>query len=368
MDNIILLFGGDSCERDISTITALQVYENIDKNKYNVIPIYLYEGEFYHVVNMNIDVFINDEFKKMKRVYFRNRALYYKHSICKSKFATIECVLLAMHGGNGENGELQGYLDINDIAYTSTGVMASSCMMDKCVTKLILHGLDIPYVDYIMVRNSHDIDYEKIVNSLGFPLIVKPANLGSSIGVVKVSNLESLKDAVELAFYYDNKILIEKALEDFREFNIALFRDEKLILSDIEEPLNKSDILNFADKYLANGKLNAGYRDFPAKINDELKANIEEYATRIYDALDMKGVIRIDFLEKDGNLYLNEVNTIPGSLAFYLFENKGLTASYIIDSMIANAKLLHEKKKKLINYYSSSVLKSAKYAVNKLRK
>ena len=370
MDNIILLFGGDSCERDISIITAVQLYENIDKTRYNIYPIYMYNSHMYYVKNMNIDEFISYKPRRVNRVVLENGILKMYTKLGMYKSIKIDSAILATHGGIGENGAIQGMLESLDISYTSSSMMASSLLMDKASTKIVLKGLDIPHVDYRVVHAGESIDYVDIVNSLALPLIVKPARQGSSIGIGYVSELDSLKDAIELAFYYDNKVVIEHALENFCEYNVAVYRRKgKTIVSEIERPIQKNnDILKFDDKYMSSGKMNGGYREFPANIDDATRLAIEGYAESVYNELDMKGVARFDFLMENDELYLNEVNTIPGSMAYYLFENKGITYKKLIDDIIDESVRDRENNSRLIKSYNSSVLKTAKYAVNKLRK
>lgn len=368
MKNIVLLFGGDSCERDISIISGVQAYENIDKNKYNVMPIYIYETKFYRIINMNIDEFISFDINRAKQVEFTRGGIKMK-GIFGYKFEKVDAVFLTTHGGNGENGAIQGFLDMFDIPYTSCGVLGSSVGMDKIATKKVMTSLGINTVKYQIVERNKDIDYEKIEKELGYPMIVKPSKLGSSIGIERVSTREALIHAIELALYYDDRILVEKALVDFDEYNCAAVKDgDRILIGEIEKPAVKNDMLGFNDKYLISGKMNGGYRELPAKISEELKNDIESITLNAYNALYMKGSVRIDYLYSEGILYLNEINTIPGSLAFYLFENKGIPYTKLIDIMIDTALYEKSQDKNLIKYYNSSVLNCVKSSANKLIK
>lgn len=368
MKNIVLLFGGDSCERDISIISGVQAYENMDKSKYNVISIYLYETKFYRIKNMDIDEFISFDASRAKQVEFTHGGIRTK-GIFGYKFEKVDAVFLTTHGGNGENGAIQGFFDIFDIPYTSCGILASSIGIDKIATKKVIASLGINTVKYQIIERNKDIDYEKIEKELGYPMIVKPSSLGSSIGIERVSTREALVHAIELALYYDERILVEKALVNFDEYNCAAVKDgDEILIGEIEKPAVKNDMLSFNDKYLISGKMNGGYRELPAKISDELKNDIETATLSVYSALFMKGSVRIDYLYSEGVLYLNEINTIPGSLAFYLFENKGISYEKLIDTMIDTALYERSQNKNLIKYYNSSVLNCVKSSANKLIK
>ena len=368
MNNIILLFGGDSCERDISVITAVQLYENIDRSKYNVIPIYMYEGSMYRVSRMKVDTFIDYVPRAYSKVYLSDSKVYLHRKLLGYKSIKVDIALLANHGGNGENGELQGLLDIAHIPYTSPGVLSSSILMDKVTTKIVLRGLGISSLPYKVVSNLQT-DYVNIVNSLKFPIIVKPARLGSSIGVRVVESEEGLASAVELSSYYDDKVIVEHALEDFEEYNIALYKKNgEMIFSAIESPNMSGKLLDFDEKYGSNGKMDDIAWTDDSMLGDSQIEYMKRSAEKIYRALDMKGVVRIDYLVKDAKVYVNEVNTIPGSLAYYLFERVGITYSEIIDDIIDEGLRERDNRANLIRYYKSSVLKNAKNVGNKLRK
>lgn len=368
MKRIVLLFGGDSCERDISIISGVQAYENIDKEKYEVIPVYFYSSEFYRVFDMNVDSFISFDASKAEKIEFTKGGIRTR-GIFGRKNEKVDAVFICAHGGNGENGSLQGFFDILCIPYTSSEVLASGVGMDKIATKYVVSSLGINTVEYVAITSGNEIDYDKIEEKLGYPMIVKPSRLGSSIGIERVSSREALIHAIELAFYYDNRVLIEKALVGFDEYNCAAVKtDAGVLIGEIEKPSVKDDMLGFDDKYLVSGKMNGGYRELPANISEELKEEIETATLRVYGALGMKGAVRIDYLYSEGTLYLNEVNTIPGSLAFYLFESKGIPYGKLIDIMIDNALKEKERDRKLIKYYNSSVLNCVKTSANKLIK
>lgn len=348
MKNLILLFGGDSCENDISIITAFSTYKAL-KCIYNIIPIYIKNGAFLHIKNMqkigNLSKITSTKFSE---VNISKGKLKFNNFFKKSK--VVFCAIICNHGGIGENGSLQGYLNIARIPYTSSDVFASSIFMDKEYTKNFVSGI-CDTVPFLVIHKDEKIDY----TSINYPVIVKPARLGSSVGIGIAHNEEELKERTEFAFEFDNKIIIEKALTNFIELNCAAFRKgNKIIVSDIERPIFNNEYYDFDTKYT---NVNTGEREFPAKIHDELASKIKELTETVYRRSEAKGVIRIDFLY-NGKLYLNEVNTVPGSLAFYLFKNKNVDFKDLLITMIEEGVSDFMKKESLITSFDSCVLEN----------
>jgi D-alanine-D-alanine ligase len=251
----------------------------------------------------------------------------------------------------GEDGTLKGVFDFNNIHCTSAGMQSSSVCMDKEYAKLVAQSLDIPIVEYVVVdRFNKNVDK---IKDLGESVIVKPCGLGSSIGVVK-SDIEHLNENIDVVLHLDDKVLIEREISPLVEYNCAVVRDgENIILSQIEQPINKSDILSFEDKYISVDKT----RIIPAQISKEKQDLIYEYTKRIYEHLNLNGVVRIDYLYDQNNdtIYLNEINTIPGSLAYYLFEGLGITYIKLMEILINNATT-----KPLQPYFASTILENLK--------
>ena len=265
--------------------------------------------------------------------------------------SNIDCVINCCHGGVGEDGILKGLLDLNNIPCTSADTKSSSICMDKEYAKLVAHSLGIPIVEYIKV-NKYTKNIDKI-EDLGKSIIVKPCGLGSSIGVVK-SDIDHLKENIDIVLHLDDKVLVEREISPLIEYNCAVVRDgENIILSQIEQPINKSDILSFEDKYISEDKT----RIIPAEISKEKQDLIYGYTKRIYEHLNLNGVVRIDYLYDQNNdtIYLNEINTIPGSLAYYLFEGLGITYIKLMEILMNNAKT-----KQLQPYFSSTILENLK--------
>ena len=286
--------------------------------------------------------------------------------------ARIDAYIIVMHGLNGEDGTLQGLMELINVPYTSTGVAGSALGMDKIMMKQFFQGAGLPVLPGLsFTRSSFSVDRETVLNKveqeLGFPVFVKPANLGSSIGVSRADDKESLSDSLELAFEYDRRVLVEKGLDKPIELNCSVMGyDDTVEASPIEMPLNNDEFLDFKDKYLASGGskgMASLHRVLPAPIEDDLKNEIQEMSRNIFRMLDCKGVVRIDYMfdKHSEKLYITEINTIPGSLAFYLWENAGIPYSTLIDRMIVFAEKAHADKNQSNYAYSSDILKNVSF-------
>ena len=371
--NLIVLFGGKSVEHDISIITGVQTLMAINKNKYNVLPIYINkEGEFlYSNSFFDIKTFSNNNLNnvKYKKVIISNDSHFYFYKGKKLKqWLKIDFAFLATHGGMGENGELQGYLDICNIPYSSSNILGSTLGMNKVITKQILSNQKVPITSYFVLnQNEFRKSLENIKDKLkdiGYPLIVKPASLGSSIGISFCKNYISVKNAISFAFLFDKTVIIEKAVKNLREFNISAIGNEfKCELSDIEEVLIKKDFLSFENKYLNKENSSKGMENTCRKIlagmQPEIEKQIKEIANKVYFILNCKGVVRFDFLvnNETKEVFFNEANTIPGSLSNYLWVKKGYTFEKLLDKIIEYCLESKKYKDSKILNFSSNVLK-----------
>ncbi|MDE6471456.1 MAG: D-alanine--D-alanine ligase [Clostridia bacterium] len=374
MKNIALIYGGNSCEKDISIITALQSLEAIDKKKYNVFPIYWQESFYILDEYKNVDSYTGEAIKG-KKVIFQGKSLYVMKKNKLKLLAEIDCALLCTHGGKGENGALQGFFEVQNIPFTSPSHIASGIGMDKALCKMICKKLTLPVLPYGVVNEGDSEEVlDRIVERLGFPLIVKPANQGSSIGIGVSKDQDELKEKLKTAFYYDSKVVIEKALTDFKEINCACLRKNGNIYpSTLEEPVGWQDFLTFEDKYMSGGKVTktSAKRIFPAQISENDKIKIQNITSKLYQALGCKGIVRCDFLiDKENNcVYLNEINTIPGSMAGYLYEDKGFYLKDILEIIIEDAiKDSKEAKSagfssKVLQYYSKNKANACKVSL-----
>ena len=353
MKNLFIVFGGASVEHDVSIVTALQTYDNL-KDKYRVKLLYITKDNLIYLVDKTAPADYIDKqklIKKSKQVAIFDKALYKVFNKKLKLLARIDCIINCCHGGVGEDGTLKGLFDFNNIVCTSASMNASAVCMDKEYAKLVAESLSIPVVEYIVVdKNNRNLDNIEV---LGDYVIVKPCGLGSSIGVVK-SDIENLSENVDVVLHLDNKVLIEREISPLIEYNCAVVRDgDNIILSQIEQPVNKSDILSFEDKYISVDKT----RIIPADISKDKEELIYSYTKRIYEYLNLNGVVRVDYLydQSRDKIYLNEINTIPGSLAYYLFEGLGITYIKLMEILISNATI-----KPLQPYFSSSILENLK--------
>lgn len=353
--NIGVLFGGISVEHDISIISAIQVINALDKSKYQVIPIYITKtGEFLTGDRYSkIDTYKNP-LKPKKREYVnlirKNNRCYLSYIYKKFQNGPkIDLILPIMHGKGVEDGNISGYLEILDIPYISSKTLGASILQDKEYTKIFLKEQKIDIIDYEVYKNN-----KFNLTNLNYPVIIKPANLGSSIGISKATNKDEYIVAINKAFKYDHKVIIEECLTNFKEYSVALYNYKGDIkLSKIEELKFKGDIYRFVDKYQNGEKQDESNHSLPAKISQELEKDIYDISKKIYKSLDLKGIIRVDFLYDNNKLFVNEVNTIPGSLAFYLFD---IPFSKLLDELIKQCLIDYNLEKELIEVFNSSVL------------
>lgn len=362
--NVGILFGGKSVEHDISIITALQIYENIDKNKYNVIPLYLNHNNELYTGKKYFDL---ETYKKPIKDKPYILTFYKDTHILQSlvkkfqKRAKIDVILNSVHGMGVEDGTLAGYLEFIGIPYTSPSILGSSICQDKAYTKDVLKNINVNTLDYILIKQEDKLYLNKLTKDLTYPKIIKPAHLGSSIGISVANNQEELIKEIQKALVYDNKIIIEPFLENFKEYNIAVYKRKNNYLTSCIEIISKENtIFDFDEKYINH------HKDIKHQIlkDESLIKQIEDIAVKAYQHLELTGIVRFDFIEKD-TLYLNEINTIPGALANYLFKEKSMSFSVLLDEQIKEALYNHKKKGKLINSFKSSVLTNTNKIVKK---
>lgn len=382
-----VIFGSRSCEREVSIISAVQLMRHADREKYDVIPVYIDETGNWYTGEKLKDI---ESFKPFRadssgivRVFpdlssgsgalltvEKSSGLFAKEKI--SIAARIDVYIIVMHGLNGEDGTLQGLLELANVPYTSTGVAGSAVGMDKIMMKQIFRGAGLPVLPGVWFTRTEyeegkDTVIRKVEEEIGYPVFVKPANLGSSIGVSRADDAEGLADSLELAFEYDRRVLVEKGLEKPVELNCSVLGyDGEDEASPIEMPINNDEFLDFKDKYLASGGskgMASLHRVLPAPIEDALKDEIQKMSRTIFRLLDCKGVVRIDYMfdRQSEKTYITEINTIPGSLAFYLWENAGLPYSGLIDRMIRCAEKAHEDKNRANYAYTSDILNGVSF-------
>lgn len=364
MQNIMVLYGGKSVEHDISVITALQVMQNLDKNKYNVIPVYQTINCEFEIVHdyMNPKTYI-DEIKKKKPVNFCFGEGEIVVGKVFKKHIKIDCAINCCHGNSGEDGTLNALLNLAHIPITSPKIMASSVCMDKVIMKDIFRANSIPCVEYALIKEEDYLNkqIENKIKDMQFPLIVKPANLGSSIGINKAGNIKQLYEAVEIALYYDSRVIVEKCLEDFKEINISCLGEKEVEFSRLEQPMSWKDFLNFDNKYTQKD----AKKILDPKLDDGVLNQIYEISKKIWQVFDLYGVVRIDYMIQGDKVYANEVNTVPGSLAYYLWKNK-YDFYELLDKIICIAISEYKQQNKHKYTFTSSVL--ADYKPNSMNK
>ena len=382
-----VIFGSRSCEREVSIISAVQLMRHADQEKYDIIPVYIDESGNWYTGDALKDIGsfkpFNPDKKGITKVFpdlssgsgallthARGTGLFSKDRI--EIAARIDVYIIVMHGLHGEDGTIQGLLELANVPYTSTGVAGSALGMDKIMMKQFFRGADLPVLPGIGVTRTRYLSepksvFEEVEKELGYPVFVKPANLGSSIGVSRADDRESLEDSLELAFEYDRRVLIEAGLDKPIELNCSVLGyDEEIEASPIEMPINQDEFLDFKDKYLTSGGskgMASLHRVLPAPIEDELRDEIQEMSRKIFRMLDCKGVVRIDYMfdKNAGKLYITEINTIPGSLAFYLWENAGVAYTRLIDRMVGYAEKAHGDKNRANYAYTSDILKGVSF-------
>ena len=319
--SVLVIFGGKSVEHDISIITALQVLKNIDKSIYSPIPIYIERSGAFVTANNMEDVSIYKNFDKLakKKRYLTfvsgEKCVAFQKNGKYSKSLSVDFALLCTHGRFGEDGALQGLLEISQIPFSSSNVLSSAVTMDKVFTKEILKSHNLPSLPYFEIKKEG----EKIKNlPLKFPIILKPANLGSSIGIKVCKNEKEFYENLDFCFKFDNKILAEKYLENFEEYNCACVHiNDEIKTSNVIKVEKKEGVYTFEDKYILENNKKV------SKIDKGLNLKIKSLTEKIYKIFDSFGVIRVDYIfdNEKKKLYVNEVNNIPGSLAFYLFKD-----------------------------------------------
>lgn len=357
--NLAIIFGAKSPEHEVSIVSFSQALDWVDKQKYNPIIIYLDQSQNQPYLcswpkKKDISAFIKKVLKNNKKIDFVNKGILVNKFIGQKKI-NIDVALLIMHGSYGEDGRLQGLLDFYDIPYTGSGVLGSITGMDKVATKQILISAGMSVAPYIWFfyeefKNDSKNIVKTIKKELKYPIFVKPARAGSSVGISKVEKEKDLKRAVKKASQFDFKIVVEQGIQNAVDINCAVMGGIKPIASVCEQPISEDKFLSFREKYLKGGKTKgmAGLsRVVPAPISDKISKKIQMISKLIFRELGCWGMGRIDFLyqEKGNKIYANEINTIPGSLSYYLWEASGINPRELINRMID----LGLKRNKFIN-------------------
>ena len=381
-----VIFGGESVEHEVSIISAMQAINKLDLDKYEVVPIYITKDREWYTGDMLKDIEVYQDLSLIKK-YSKNVTLYCKNGafvLQNKKFPRnvvreIDIAFPIVHGTNVEDGVLQGYLQSVGVPLVGPDVYGAAVGQDKVYMKAIWEQAGLPMTKYVWF---YDVDYKqdsseviKKVSKLKYPVIVKPATTGSSVGISVVENEEKLVEAIDDAIQYDNKILVEEVVKNLKECNIAVMGNyEHQKVSEIEEVFSGNKFLTYADKYIGggNGKLKgakapvktskgmaSASRKLPADISKKMREEIEDIAVRAFKALGSAGNSRIDFLidSDTDKVYINEINSIPGSLAFYLWEEKGLNFTHMLEDMINLGVKNYKKRISKTHSFESNILK-----------
>lgn len=376
-----VVFGSRSVEHDVSIVTAQQVMRALAPHKYEVVPIYItrdgrwitgpglrdlktFQAEAIADLMGMQDVLISPS-AQHRGLILRPVSGWFR----RSRVLPLDVVFPVVHGTHGEDGTLQGLCELADLPYVGAGVLASAVTRDKIMLKTVMQQHGIQVVRHLAFTrhewtSAPDAILERIAAELGYPIFVKPASLGSSIGIARAINAEEARNYINIAANFDRRILIETALDYAIEVNCAVIGNEAPRPSVLEQPITWQEFLTYEEKYMrgegAEG-MKGAERKIPAPIGEALTARIQALALKAYQAVDGRGIARLDFLvqPEGGEVYLNEINTLPGSLAFYLWQEMGMAPGDVVDELIRLAEAAHAEKRRTVYNYKTGLIAHA---------
>lgn len=375
-----VIFGGRSVEHDVSIVTGQQIMQAFDKERYDVVAIYITrDGKWYSGEPLkDIENFKENEIISYDGVEEVLLSPDVRHHglirnplagrFTKSEVIRLDILFPAVHGSHGEDGTLQGLFELADIPYVGFATCGSALTNDKVLTKQILQQNDIPVVDGLAFSRADWIDnpdaiVAKVEEQLSFPVFVKPATLGSSIGISRADDADLLSGSIDMAVNFDRRVLVETAVTNGIEINCAVMGyGNDIMTSVLEQPLTWSDFLSFEDKYLSGSDgMKSADRIIPAPLEDALTEKIQDLSKQAFKAVDGRGIVRIDFLVKpdEGKVYLNEMNTMPGSLSFYLWRETEMTDSQVVDYLVKLARDAYADKRRTMYDYKTNLVEVA---------
>jgi D-alanine-D-alanine ligase len=373
-----VIFGGETVEHEVSIISAVQAMKTMDPDKYEIIPIYITKEKEWYTGNVLKEIENYQDLDNLKR-YAKKVTLYNKNGkfVLQSQkgfrriVTEIDIAFPIVHGVNAEDGTVAGYLNLVGIPFVGSDLYASVVGQDKIFMKQIFEAEKMPITKYEWFFDcEYKDDPNAVLNKLkklDYPLIVKPSKLGSSVGINKVKNIEELKAAIEEAMQYDPKVVVEEVVDNLIEVNCSVLGNyEYQQTSEIEEVISTDEFLTYRDKYLGNAKggkskgMASTNRRIPADINDDMRKEVRDLAKHAFRVLNSAAVCRIDFLidKKAEKVYINEINTIPGSLSFYLWEPIGKTYTTLLDDLISLAIKDFNPKSKMVYSFETNILKN----------
>lgn len=375
--NIVVLFGGKSPEHEVSVVTAFQALEHFDREKYNVFGVYI-DPQGTWMYHKDLQSYQKAkaclrEKKSMTQVTLCKKGEHV--SLCnvigmlrRTIVPSVDVVFPMLHGGVGEDGSLQGLLETLEVPFVGCDHTASAVNMDKIIEKNIWTACSVPIVPWAWFSRTdwnkkREAMLQKVDNLFTYNAVVKPASLGSSIAVTKVSTKDACIEAIDQALQFDDRVIVEKAITQLQEINCSVIGDQHATRASVcEEPLTKDAILSFKEKYLTGGKKLGGMADMgrkiPAPISDAETKRVQELAQEVFNNTRCNGLVRVDFLidRADDTIYVNEINTLPGSLSFYLWEATGRMFTEVIDELISLAFKRHTETKQLVTHFESDLL------------
>ena len=370
-----IIFGGKSLEHEMSIITALQAMEHIDTDKYEIIPIYITKdlvwyssGCLRYIDSFNNFNLIKQYAKKVNLVNKDGRFILQTTGVFKRELTDLHLVIPMVHGAGTEDGSIQGYLEMIGIPYVSNNLYSSVICQDKVFTKQLLEHNELPTIKYVwFFDNEYNKNKEilfKKIDKLDYPLIVKPATLGSSIGIKTVHNKEELDTSIKEVLKYDRKIIIEEKLQEVLEYNISLLKtNDKLYVSAIEEIETNLEYREYTDKYKLDNLLNGNIiRTTPAKIDEKLSNEIIDLSQKTINLLNNTGLSTIDLLydKKRKKLYIEEINSIPTCFSHHLWEEVNISYKELFTIMINDTIKNFNKDNEMITTMDMSILNNLK--------
>ncbi len=373
-----IMFGAQSVEHEISIISAIQAMEALDKEAYDIVPLYFSKDKHLYSGDVLRNLSAYKDLKKLEKmatlvsmVRINNevvvkpvkRSVFFKHK-------SIDLVIPIVHGRHAEDGSIVGFCETLGVPYVGSDVIAAAVGQDKVLFKHVLENSKLPVVPWFYFYKKNYLQNQAGIlahaKELGYPLIVKPATLGSSIGIGVAENEREFVDVVEAAIMYDEKILVEKKIEALREINCSTLEADGQYRASVCEEVMKTDaILSYSDKYQSKSKskgMASTARVIPAEIPEALSVRIQELSVLTSEVLNVGGVVRIDFIydTKQDEVYINEINSIPGSLAFYLWEADGIGFSELMDRLVQAAIARLRERERMISSYDTNLLASFK--------
>ncbi len=378
---VAVVFGGRSVEHEVSIVTAMQVFENINREKYDVTPVYIDKSGRWLVDDKlkKIDNFKNLKLGvKVAEYIFEAspsvKALAPKSTLKFFRSIKTDIYFPVIHGTYGEDGTIQGLFEMAGVPYVGSGVTGSAVGMDKIIQKSVFKDNGIPIVKYLwFLKNEWENGQGEIIKNiektLSYPVFVKPANLGSSVAINKADGFKELQEAIDLASQFDRRLIVEEGKNGIVEINCSVIGNNELTASVCEQPIKDGEMLTYEDKYLKGGKTKpfdaaqgkgmAGLsRLVPAPISEEFTKKIQETAKKVFRAVDAAGISRVDFMIKPDTeeFWITEINTLPGSLGFYLWEKSGIPFSNLLDKLIELGFERHKERQELTFSYDSDLV------------